>query len=172
MPHRSPRRIVPLIAGALLAALATSGCTRNTLVLAGPVVVQAIPPGACLKPTDAPPTAPAAAPISFDRSRMAFPAQAKAFGLRIGCGGVLYHVDPAGQAIDAQLLTEFPIGYGFGQEALSEVVHMTFASGVIDPNWHFARLIMRFVPRASATPSTTPPTAPTVAAIKPWGLMN
>lgn len=153
---------------ALVSAVCLAGCTRNTVVLMTPLAVQAVPPGVCREPADGPAATPAPAAISYDPSAVRFPAQAQAAGIRIGCGGILFRIDQNGRATDQRLMTEFPEGYGFGQNALSVLSLAQFATGVTDPNWHFARMIIRVLsvraPAPSAMPSTT--------GVRPLGLMS
>jgi hypothetical protein len=105
--------------------------------------------------------------MSYDGFPAPFPAAAKAAGILIGCAGVIYRIDAQGRATDAQLISEYPPGYGFGEQVLTVLNHVKFAPGVTDPNLHFSRLITRFRPNAASwpIPASQPPT-------RPWGLVS
>jgi hypothetical protein len=106
--------------------------------------------------------------MSYDGFPAPFPAAAEAAGIAIGCVGVTYRIDTQGRATDAQLVSDYPPGYGFGERGLTVLNHLKFAPGVTDPNLHFFRLITRLRPNPAGSwpvPSSPPPT-------RPWGLVT
>lgn len=157
----------------LAVGFALSGCARNTLVLAGVVPVQTLPPGVCTKPADGLTLYPPPAAIGFKAIGHSFPPQAMAAGIRIGCAGVVFRIDAAGKVVDARVTSEFPEGYGFGVTGLSDLEGTSFPPGVADPNWHFTRTILRWTgPARGQSPTGAPATPAPAGTVKPWGLMG
>lgn len=165
-PRLSYRRV--LAAAAIISGLALTGCTRNTLIVIAPAPQQVFPLAVCNEPPGSPAVEPAATPVHVDNHTNFFPPQATAAGIRIGCAGVLFRLDPDGNIIDQRVLVEFPANYGFGEAAQAFSSTMKFAPGVIDPNWHYLRVVMRWIPRLVQPQPAPPPSG----AVQPWGLTN
>ena len=106
--------------------------------------------------------------MSYDGFPAPFPVAANAAGILIGCVGVTYRIDPEGRAVDPQVVSEYPPGYGFGENGLTVLNHLKFAPGVTDPNLHFSRMVTRV--RLNAATSRPVPTSQSPA--RPWGLMS
>ncbi|MCB8879670.1 hypothetical protein ACELLULO517_05455 [Acidisoma cellulosilytica] len=170
MSPPSPHRYRLSLAFALMTGLALTACTRNTIVLVAPTAMQVVPPGACVRPTEGPTLYPGSPAIGLKNIvGGAYPPEAMAAGIRIGCAGIIFRINPEGQAVNARLISEFPDGYGFGAKGLSDLAGEKFPPGVTDPNWHFTRLILRWTGPA---PSSAPSAAPPLGSVKPWGLMG
>ena len=62
--------------------------------------------------------------MSYDGFPAPFPAAANAAGILIGCEGITYRIDAYGRALDAQVISEYPPGYGFGEQGLTVLNHL------------------------------------------------
>ena len=63
-----------------------------------------------------------------------------------GCAGVRFRLGPDGVPQDITLVTEYPLGYGFGQYALGKISAMRWAPRD-DLSWRFL-VINQFQPRS------------------------
>ena len=135
----------PRIALAVLLALPAAACEeeRITMVQQGMALSAGAPQawGVRATPCDAPA---GAGPFTHTpRPQRSAPAKWSSRAAQdnvAGCAGVRFRIGPDGAARDLDVVTEYPLGYGFGATVRAAIAESAWAPG-FDPGWHFLVIV-------------------------------